>query len=244
MKIIKEKIVIIVPTYNEDENIFKLIKKIKLLNLRLDIIVVDDSPIPLQFSKKISNIKNITYIHREKKRGRGSAVIYGLKKALKKKYDIFVEMDADFSHNPSELLSKIKYFNINSLDLLISSRYLKKSKIFNWPLKRKILSRLSNFLARSLLSIPVTDYTNGYRLYSKRSVNIIVKQCGKIGDGFIILSEILLRIHLKNYKIDELKTIFVNRKRGKSSVKLSLIIQSLIGLIKLYIIRLKFKNEN
>ena len=149
-------------------------------------------------------------------------------------------MDADFSHNPNELASKIKFFNKNSLDMLISSRYMKKSKIVNWPLKRTILSKLSNLITRILLPVPITDYTNGYRLYSQRSVKIIVSQCGKIGDGFIILSEILLRIYYKKYKISEIKTIFVNRKRGESSVSLSLIIDSLLGLIKLYIISLKF----
>tara|TARA_B110000971_G_C19939374_1_gene468004 strand:- start:202 stop:930 length:729 start_codon:yes stop_codon:yes gene_type:complete len=239
----KKNIVIIIPTYHEEENIFRLIKKLGSLKFDKDIIIVDDTPVPLNFTNLNFNKKKITYIHRGKKSGRGSAVIHGLKVAKQKKYDIFVEMDADFSHNPTELASKIKFFKKNSLDMLISSRYMKKSKIINWPLQRTILSKLSNFITRMLLPVPITDYTNGYRLYSKRSVNVIVNQCGKIGDGFIILSEILLRIYYKNYKISEIKTIFVNRKRGESSVSLSLIIESLFGLIKLYIITLKFKKD-
>ena len=79
-------------------------------------------------------------------------------------------MDADFSHNPNELKRNIKFFNKQKLDLLISSRYLKKSKIINWSLSRKVLSFLSNFLAELLLSANLTDYTNGYRIYSKDSV--------------------------------------------------------------------------
>ena len=103
-------------------------------------------------------------------------------------------------------------------DLIIASRYLKKSKILNWPFSRTILSKLSNLLAKILLNIDVSDYTNGYRFYSKRSAKLITNKCGKIGDGFIILSEILLIISKKKYKIGETHSTFINRKRGESSV--------------------------
>ena len=236
----KKKIVIIIPTYKEEENIFQLIRKIDKLKFKKDVIIVDDSPKILE-NLKNSKRKNFTYLYRGKKLGRGSAVIYGLKYAFKKNYNLFIEMDADFSHNPNELMSKIKFFNKNSIDLLVASRYKKNSIIKNWPLQRTILSRMSNFLARSLLGVPVTDYTNGFRFYSKRSVKIIITKCGKIGDGFIILSEILLRIFQMKYKIMETNTIFIDRKRGESSVSLSLIFNSLLGLFKLYINKNQFK---
>ena len=238
----KKKIVIIIPTYKEEENIFHLIKKIDKLKFKKDIIIVDDSPKILENLKK-SKKKNFTYLYRGKKLGRGSAVIYGLKYAIKKNYDLFIEMDADFSHNPNELMSKIKFFNKNSIDLLVASRYKKNSVIKNWPLQRTILSKMSNFLARSLLGVPVTDYTNGFRFYSKRSVKIIITKCGKIGDGFIILSEILLRIFQMKYKIMETNTIFIDRKRGESSVSLTLIFNSLLGLFKLYINKNQFEKK-
>ena len=231
---------IIIPTYNEEENIEKLIKTIKRYIKNALILVVDDSN-----NKKIKKIidkkkLDVVYFNRGKKSGRGSAVIFGLKKIInKKKIKTFVEMDADFSHNPAELKRNINFFNKNSLDLLIASRYLKKSKIINWSIGRKIISLLANLLAKKLLKIPVSDFTNGYRIYSKRSVKKIVKNCGKIGGGFIILSEILLEIYRNNYKIKEIHTIFVNRQRGESSVNLSLILESFFGLIKLY---LKKKN--
>ena len=227
---------IIIPTYNEEENIEKLIKTIKRYIKNALILVVDDSN-----NKKIKKIidkkkLDVVYFNRGKKSGRGSAVIFGLKKIInKKKIKTFVEMDADFSHNPAELKRNINFFNKNSLDLLIASRYLKKSKIINWSIGRKIISLLANLLAKKLLKIPVSDFTNGYRIYSKRSVKKIVKNCGKIGDGFIILSEILLEIYRNNYKIKEIHTIFVNRQRGVSSVNLSLILESFFGLIKLYL---------
>ena len=150
-------------------------------------------------------------------------------------------MDADFSHNPVELKQKINFFIKKDLDLLIASRYLKKSKIINWSIQRLVFSKLSNLLASFLLNVGVTDYTNGYRFYSRRSVELIIKKCGKIGDGFIVLSEILLTIKLKKFKINELPTIFVNRKRGESSVNLKLILQSLIGILKLYFIKITNK---
>jgi len=234
-----KKTLIVIPTYFEKENIFKLISKIQSLKLNTDIIVVDDTPKPLYFSKTFLRKKRVMYINRKQKSGRGSAVIAGFKVAFKKNYNLFVEMDADFSHNSNELKRNIKYFNEHSLDMLISSRYLQGSKIINWPISRKIFSKMSNSLTRLILPVPVSDYTNGYRLYSKRSIKVILNECGKIGDGFIVLSEILLKIYSKNYKIDEIKSIFINRKRGESSVSLKLIIKSLFGLFKLYFISLK-----
>ena len=131
----------------------------------------------------------------------------------------------------------IRKFNYYNCDILISSRYLKGSKILNWPFGRLILSKTANWLARFLLKIPVSDFTNGYRIYSRRSVSKIIKNCGKIGDGFIILSEIILVLWKKNFKISETATIFRNRVRGESSVNIKLIIDSLIGLLNLYLLK-------
>jgi dolichol-phosphate mannosyltransferase len=236
------QIAIIIPTYNEEKNIERLIKNIKLYVGNVLIIVVDDSS-----NNKISTIikkkkLDILYFNRGKKAGRGSAIIFGLKKLLtKKKIKAFIEMDADFSHNPAELKRNINFFFNNSLDLLIASRYLKRSKIINWSLSRKILSSLANFLARNLLQIPVTDFTNGFRIYSRRSAKKIINNCGKIGDGFIILSEILVVLHLNKFKINEIHSKFVNRIRGESSVDFKLILQSFVGLIKIYLKKRKLE---
>ena len=150
-------------------------------------------------------------------------------------------MDADFSHNPNELKRNINIFNRKKLDLLIASRYLDKSKISNWSISRRIFSKLANFLAKILPQIPVKDFTNGFRIYSKKSVEIILSNCGKIGDGFIILSEILLYLYHFNCKIGETNTIFLNRTRGASSVNMKLVFQSFLGLLKLYKIKKKLR---
>ena len=152
-------------------------------------------------------------------------------------------MDADMSHNPIEIKNKIKLFKKKNLDLLISSRYSQKSKIINWPASRQILSYLSNKLSKTLLNVPITDYTNGYRLYSYNATKHVAKTCGKIGDGYIVLSEILVQIYYNNFNISETDTIFVNRVRGKSNVNINEIFMSLIGLCKIYILKTKLKNK-
>jgi dolichol-phosphate mannosyltransferase len=232
-------IAIIIPTFNERSNIFRLIKKLLKIDDNFNIYIIDDTK-EYHLKEEFKKLNNVYYLHRKNQRGRGSAVINGLNIALKnKKNDIFIEMDADFSHRPIELKKKIKKFKKKKLDLLIASRYLKKSKIYNWSTGRRLFSRLSNFLARILLDLNVTDYTNGYRIYSKQATKVIVKYCGNIGDGFIVLSEILLQIKMRKLKIAEDNTIFKNRKRGESSVNLSLILSSLFGIFKLFFLKKK-----
>ncbi len=234
-RITKKNIGIVIPAFNEENNIERLVKKIKSKFRDSLIIIVDDSHHKKTWQLIKKKKLKVNYAFRGKKLGRGSAVIFGLKKLMKnKKIKIFVEMDADFSHNPAELPRNINFFRKNSLDLLIGSRYLKKSKIINWSLKRRVFSILANYLARSLLKIPIYDFTNGYRIYSKRAVKKIIKNCGKIDSGFIVLSEILLELHINNFKIREIESIFVDRKRGESSISLKLILVSLYGLTKLY----------
>jgi len=232
-----EKLAIIIPTFNEKENIYLLTFTILKLLPKCTIYIIDDTKQKNYFLK--FNNKRIKYFLRKNKSGRGSAVLFGFKKALQaKKFNVFIEMDADFSHNPKELKKNLFYFKKKKLDLLISSRYLAKSKIINWTVFRRILSFLSNKLANFLLQINVSDYTNGFRIYSSRSIKLITKKCGNIGDGFIVLSEILLIIKSNGYKISEVPSVFVNRKRGESSVNLSLVFKSLIGLFRLFFIKL------
>ena len=237
-KIFLKKIGIVIPAYNEEKNIEKLIKSINKFLKTPIIYLIDDS-----YSNKTSVIVKkkklkVKYFHRKIKSGRGSAVLYGLRKMVKEKnISAFVEMDADFSHNPKELQKNLHLFFKEKSDLLISSRYHKNSKIINWPKSRRVLSKFSNGLARFLLNVPVTDYTNGYRIYSKRATNLIIKECGNIGDGFIVLSEILMVIHLKKLKINETKTVFINRIRGESSVNIKLILQSIIGLVRIFLMK-------
>jgi len=228
------KVAIVIPAFKESENIENLIRSILEVLKDPLIVIVDDSP-----DKKIEEVtnafENIHYIYRGKKLGRGSAVIEGMKVVVKKEeLEAIIEMDADLSHNPKEINENLKIFKEQELDLLISSRYLKESKIINWSLRRKIFSFLSNKLTKFLLGVPITDYTNGFRIYSKKSVEHIILNCGKIGDGFVILSEILVELYFNNYKVGETPSIFKNRIRGESSVNTKEILNALFGLFKIY----------
>ena len=189
------KIGFVLPCYNEYENIFILINQIKKIFKNSLIVIIDDSSSDI-IKNKIKNNKNIKYFKRNNKSGRGSAVLFGMKRILKEKnVNLIVEMDTDLSSDPKELKKNIKLFLKKKLDLLVMSRYKKKSKIINWPIRRRIFSYLSNKLAQFLLKVDISDYTMGYRIYSREAVKHVTKNCGKIGSGFIVLSEILAELN-------------------------------------------------
>ena len=237
------KNIIVIPTYNEKKNIKILIIKILKIFNNIEIIIVDDSP-DQEIKKILSEFNTVIYIRREKKLGRGSAVLKGMNYALEKNdFTHLIEMDADLSHNPEEIEKNLNFISENNIELLISSRSLKESKIINWPLKRKVLSFFANLLAKFFLKVPVKDYTNGFRVYSKDAVKHVVKECGQVGDGFIILSEILVQLYYNNFKVSERPTIFVDRVMGNSNVTLKEILNSLLGLLKVFSIKSKLIKE-
>jgi len=222
------KPLIVIPTYNEKENIVSLLKTIRKIIPYAYITVVDDnSPDGTASLVKplIKKDKKLKLIERKGKGGRGSAVIKGFVEGLKnKKIDTFIEMDSDFSHDPNELKKILT--NSKKYDVIIASRYLEKSKIKNWPLQRRIFSRLANIFARSILWVPIADYTNGYRCYSRKVLESIGLSKMK-ETGYAVLMEMIFLIHQKGFKIKQLSTIFINRKRGQSNTTRKEIINAL-----------------
>ena len=244
-----KNVFITIPAFREHRNIVQLCEKIQLIDTKdynFNILIVDDSDdLKTLNAFKVKKLKkNVLIEKRSKKLGRGSAVLLGMNNFISSNQDneIFVEMDADHSHSVDELLRNLNFFSKNNLDLLISSRYLKKSKILNWPISRRIFSKLSNKLTKITLGVPVSDYTNGYRIYSRKAIHHTVKNCGKIGDGFIILSEILVQLYYNKFKVGEIDSLFTNRVRGESSVTFKEIKNSLKGLIKLFFIKQDLNN--
>ena len=157
---------IVLATYNEELNIKELVNLIVKNVDEAKIVIIDDSP-ERTIEGLVRNFKNIVYIYRGEKLGRGSAVLEGMREILSNNnIDTIIEIDTDLSHDPSEIPVNLKKFRNENLDLLISSRYIKDSKILNWSLNRKIMSILANYLAKKTLKVPVSDYTNGYRIYS------------------------------------------------------------------------------
>lgn len=221
------RLLVIIPTYNEADNIIRLINVVLSLKLEINVLVVDDSSpdgTSELIKKTFNNNPNVFSIVRTKKDGRGRAVIEGIKFALKKgMYDKIIEMDADFSHDPTELPVLLK--KSEEVDVVIGSRYSPKSQIINWPLKRRIFSKLANFYAKLLLGIPIHDYTNGYRCYSLEAAQSIDYQSIK-SKGYIVLSEIAYQLFKKGFTFGEVPTVFVNRERGISNLNLNEILSA------------------
>jgi dolichol-phosphate mannosyltransferase len=229
---------IVIPTYREQDNIARLTATLVGILPGVRICVVDDSPDLLTVAAvNEANLPDVTVHHRTCKDGRGSAVLFGMSQLLDLGCDVIVEMDADFSHPPEQIHKLLAQMDAEKIDLLIASRYLPASQIINWPWTRRAFSRLANQFARLLLQIPIQDYTNGYRLYSRRAALTVRDTCGKFGRGFISLSEILVNLHCRGFLIREQSTIFVNRLRGESSVTLREVTWALTGILRIYALK-------
>jgi glycosyltransferase involved in cell wall biosynthesis len=229
------RLAIIIPSYNESTNLAILLADIGNLYPYARVCIVDDSlgQEKTEMEKIVSSYpkKTHTLIQRSKKKGRGSAVMAGIRQVLKDKgVKILIEMDADLAHDPKEivlLLSKIP-----PCDMVIGSRYLNKSVIINWPKKRLLQSRLINFFLRYFLGIAITDYTNGFRAYSRRAAEYLVS-IPIYERGFITLSEIAYRLYRKGFRIGEVPTTFTDRKYGTSNAGVRELIISLIGVARI-----------
>ncbi len=215
---------VILPSYNEKDNILQLIDAILDLGSHYWICVVDDNS-PDQTAENIVRHQNTmsadrkTRLHlkvRSKKDGRGGAVREGLVWGLQhpsQVFDAFVEMDCDFSHSPQDLLRGTAL--LKDFDVVLGCRY-PDGKIIGWPLKRRVLSFFANFLARVLIAWKIPDYTNGFRFYSRKSAELMssIPQQHK---GYIYLSETLAHFLSQQYRIGTFPIVFVNRERGVSN---------------------------
>jgi dolichol-phosphate mannosyltransferase len=226
------KTLVIIPAYNERDNIQKLISQIFSLNVGLDILIVDDGQDGTD--KLVLEMKqqhpDLFLIKRANKAGRGSAVIEGLKFGLGKNYEYLVEMDADFSHDPGELPQLLD--KVAPDTVVIGSRYVRGSKIAGWPAARRIFSKLANFYAGVVLGLGYHDYTNGYRVYPR----VLVRQLNFAAirsAGFVVLSEIAHQLSEIGAKFVEVPIVFVNRKRGASNFSLREIRESFLSILRI-----------
>jgi dolichol-phosphate mannosyltransferase len=211
-------VALVIPTYNEADNIVRMIHELYRIIPHLNIIIVDDNS-PDGTGRAAENLRRtyprLEVIHRRGKGGRGGATIAGFKRALAMGADLICEMDADFSHNPQELPRLLD--KSRECDLVIGSRYLPSSRIVNWPWLRRFFSKLANLYARALLGIPIKDYTNGYRCFRRATLQA-VDFSAIDSSGYIVLSEIAMQIHRRSFTIGEVPTVFVNRVRGESNL--------------------------
>lgn len=226
-------IAIVIPTYNEAENIEDLVREIHKVLPGCDIIVVDDNS-PDGTAALVNDIRDpkVRLIVRNKKNGRGGAVLAGIKYALesRKNYQKIIEMDADFSHDPIHLVEILD--KSQDCDIVVGSRYTAGSEIVNWSVQRKVFSFLANRFAAFLLKVPISDYTNGYRCYFREAAKSI--PLDKIdASGYIVLSEIAVWLHKKGFAFGEVPIKFVNRQRGVSKLSSKEVLSALTGIMKL-----------
>lgn len=227
------KTIVIIPTYNEAENIEKLIKKIFEVKSDIHILVVDDnSPdgTALVVEKLMDSDKRLHLIKRSGKLGLGTAYIEGFKFALRNGYDAIFEMDADFSHNPEDLPRFLEA--LQDADLVIGSRYLTGVNVINWPLRRLILSYFANLYTRFITGMPIRDATGGFKCFRAEALRQIdLDKVKTNGYGFQI--EMNFRLWAKGFRIKEIPIIFVDRRNGVSKMNKKIILEAIFLVWKL-----------
>lgn len=231
-----KKSVVVIPTYNSKKNVGKLLREILQFVPWAKIIVVDDnSPdgTANEIKKHFAKDKRVTLIVREKKRGRGSAVIEGFKEGLKDKAtELFIEMDSDFAHKPSDLARLIK--KADEFDVVVATRYLLKSQLLKWKFKRRVISRLANLWIKSILGIALTDNTNGFRCYKRQIIEGIDFNSIK-SKGFIVLTEFSYQIHKKRVIFGEVPIDFIPVDLNKSNLNIKEIKEAFFTVLRLKI---------
>jgi dolichol-phosphate mannosyltransferase len=232
------KTVVMLPTYNERENIKNIIEAVLRQDSTLDVLIVDDSS-PDGTGRIADEMagkdERIHVLHRTE-RGRGTAGLAGFKWAIRNGYDYLVEMDADFSHDP-KVISDFKR-EIEGYDVVIGSRYVPGGASQGWSLKRRIISRVANAYARALLGLNINDCTGGYKMFSVSALAQLdldhYLSDKSIYDG----PETLLRLTRKGFKIKEIPITFRERAAGKSKISAEKIMRNIINHINL---RIKLK---
>jgi len=232
------KAVVIIPTYNEIDNISTAIEKVLNLSENFDILVVDDnSPdgtaeVVKGFVSKYSNrvfleIKNI-------KEGLGKAYTLGFIWAMERNYDYIFEMDADLSHDPNDLVRMYVELQSINCDVVIGSRYVNGINVVNWPLSRIMLSYFASIYSRIITGLPVKDATSGFVGF-KRVVLEKMNLSSILFNGYAFQIELKFKAYKNNFKILEIPIIFRDRVHGESKMSGNIIFEAVFGLIKLKI---------
>ncbi len=232
---------VIIPTYNEKENITALVNRILALDLNVRIIIVDDnSPDGTGHlvDKLAKDNVRISVIHRQSKLGLGTAYIAGFKEGLAEGAERLITMDADFSHDPSfipALVDLAGHFHIT-----IGSRYIPGGGVLNWGHRRRFLSWGANRFARTMLGLKANDCTAGFRCYH-REVLLDIDLDRIFSDGYSFLVEMIFKCQRQGYSIGEIPIIFANRERGQSKISQREIYKAMYTVIRLAAGRMKPK---
>ena len=236
--------IVIIPTYNEIENIENIIRAVFSLQKQFHVLIVDDNS-PDKTAEKVSELQaefegKLFLSVRSNKSGLGTAYVHGFKWALTHQYEYIFEMDADFSHNPIDLERLHGACHINRIDLAIGSRYVTGVNVVNWPLSRVLLSYFASVYVRMITGMKIMDATAGFICYRREVLEKInLDKIKFIGYAFQI--EMKYRAFAKNFNIQEVPVIFTDRTKGQSKMSGSIIKEAIFGVISLRF--MKFLNR-
>jgi dolichol-phosphate mannosyltransferase len=235
---------VIIPTYNEIENIDAIIKAVMELDKEFHVLIVDDNS-PDRTSDKVrkmqQNFPERLFLEvRKEKSGLGTAYIHGFKWALAGGYKFIFEMDADFSHRPSDLLRLYRACR-NNADVAVGSRYKRGVNVVNWPLYRILLSYGASFYVKLITGMKVHDPTAGFVCYRRKVLESIDLDAVKfIGYAFQI--EMKYRAYLKKFNLEEISIIFTDREKGKSKMSSSIVWEAVFGVFSMKLRSIFHKN--
>lgn len=228
---------VIIPTYNERENVAAVIKKLNSLNTGVDILIVDDNS-PDGTAEIIKGLqkecKNLSLLKRSGKLGLGTAYIKGFNWALERGYQYILEMDADLSHNPDDVPRLIKECK-KGYDLVIGSRYCDGVNVINWPIKRLLLSYSANKYTRIVTGLPIKDATAGFKCFNRKVLEDISFNRVK-SSGYSFQIEMNFRVWKKGYSLKEIPIVFEERSEGKSKMSKNIVFEAVFMVWKLKIL--------
>ncbi|MCG2610100.1 polyprenol monophosphomannose synthase [Flavobacterium sp. SM15] len=229
--------VVIIPTYNEIENIESIVNAVFSLTTPFHVLIVDDNS-PDGTSEKVLELQKdfpeqLHLEKRQKKAGLGTAYVHGFKWALEHQFEYIFEMDADFSHNPADL-ERLYHACVEGADMAIGSRYITGVNVVNWPLSRVLLSYFASIYVNLITGMKIHDTTAGFVCYKRNVLETIsLDRIKFIGYAFQI--EMKYRTFLKHFKIVEVPIIFTDRTKGQSKMSNSIIKEAIFGVISLRI---------
>lgn len=236
--------VVIIPTYNEIENIESIVRTVLSLHKQFHVLIIDDNSPDYTAARVIELQKEfqgkLFLEQREKKAGLGTAYVHGFKWALARKYEYVFEMDADFSHNPADLEKLYEACHFNTADMAIGSRYVTGVNVVNWPLSRVLMSYFASVYVKMITGMKIHDATAGFICYKRIVLETVnIDKIRFIGYAFQI--EMKYRTYLKKFQITEVPIIFTDRTKGQSKMSNSIITEAVFGVISLRI--RKFFNQ-
>ena len=230
------EVLVIIPTYNESENIIKITQSIFAIHQDINILVIDDNS-PDDTSGKVKEVISkfkgkLNLITRESKLGLGTAYLYGFKWALDKNFKYIISMDADFSHNPTDLGRLYASCKNDQNDICIGSRYINGINVVNWPLQRIILSYFASLYVRLITRMKIMDPTSGFVCYSAKSLQKLNLKNIEF-NGYAFQIEMKFKLFLNKLKLKEIPIIFTDRRHGKSKLNSSIIGEAFFGVISM-----------